>query len=274
METSVQQTLPLDHNLKVEEKKALDLPLIQISLDSKSFVRAGVDHAYVSELAQLIIDGRKEKNIFCLPPITVRKDGSLYPVVDGIHRFLAAQQAKETVIPVIVLDGDSRKGFLFAVGANSAHGLRLTSADKNHIVNNMLLDDEWSKWSNVQIAMFAGVSRRFVDKISNALKKSGEVTKSAVVQIKRKDGTLDYTTNFKQAYHETKKIEAEKIESIVPQKDLLGKILTEAMVGFTNDTESTRRPFVKKLRADLDALLKGLNPFEVKEDKKEEKKAA
>lgn len=272
MNAQVQQTLPLDHNLKVQDpSKATSMPLIQISLDPKTFVRAGVNHAYVSELSALIADGRKEKNIFCLPPITVRKDGDMYPVVDGLHRFLAAQQAKETSIPVIVLEGDGRKGFLFAVGANSSHGLRLTTDDKNHIVRNMLLDAEWSHWSSAQLAEFAGVSRRFVDKLKKSMEKSGDITPSSIVTVKRKDGTIDYVTNFKKAYVEKKEDERKIVEAIVPNKDLLGRVLTEAMSEFMNCTEEARRPFIKKIRAQLDSLLIGANPYE---EKKEDKKAA
>ena len=48
--------------------------------------------------------------------------------------------------------GTLRDAVLFSVGANAAHGLRRTNADKRRAVETLLADAEWSAWSDREIA--------------------------------------------------------------------------------------------------------------------------
>lgn len=53
---------------------------------------------------------------------------------------------------------------LYSVGANAAHGLRRTNVDKHKAVMTLLQDEEWSQWSNKEIARHCAVNPSTVDK--------------------------------------------------------------------------------------------------------------
>ena len=65
--------------------------------------------------------------------------------------------------------GNLREASLFALGANTKHGLRLSIADKRWGVMKLLRDDEWRQMSDGQIANHVGVSDRFVAKLRREL---------------------------------------------------------------------------------------------------------
>lgn len=107
------------------------------------------------------------------PPIIVYHDGSgkEFWLADGFHRVAAARQAGATEIAAEVRAGTQRDAILYANGeANRDHGLQLTRDDKRRRVENMLKDDEWSQWSNRQIAKHCGVSHEFVSIMRERLK--------------------------------------------------------------------------------------------------------
>jgi hypothetical protein len=54
-------------------------------------------------------------------------------------------------------------------GANESHGLRRTNEDKRRAVVTLLNDEEWSGWSNREIARKCGVSDPFVMQIRSSL---------------------------------------------------------------------------------------------------------
>jgi transposase-like protein len=58
---------------------------------------------------------------------------------------------------------------MYAVGANAAHGLRRTNADKRRAVTMLLDDDEWGQWSDSAIARQCGVSHTFVATVRAAI---------------------------------------------------------------------------------------------------------
>ena len=51
---------------------------------------------------------------------------------------------------------------LHSVGANTEHGLRRTNADKRRAVETLLRDEEWSQWSDREIARRCGVGADMV----------------------------------------------------------------------------------------------------------------
>jgi DNA N-6-adenine-methyltransferase (Dam) len=55
------------------------------------------------------------------------------------------------------------------LGTNATHGLRRTNADKRRAVETLLRDEEWSKWSNREIARKCFVSSDLVDRIRKDL---------------------------------------------------------------------------------------------------------
>lgn len=110
----------------------------------------------------------------CLPPLQVVYDGSMFWLVDGFHRLEAAKLAGIERVTCQVVDGTRRDAVIMACGANAAHGLRRTNADKRRAVLTLLEDEEWSKMSNRKIAECVGLNRRLVDKIRNEIKQANE----------------------------------------------------------------------------------------------------
>jgi hypothetical protein len=64
-----------------------------------------------------------------------------------------------------VRSGGYREALLFACGANTTHGLRLTRADKQKAVLTLFGDEEWSQWSDRKIAKHCNVSHTFVSTV-------------------------------------------------------------------------------------------------------------
>jgi hypothetical protein len=90
-------------------------------------------------------------------------DGSEYWVGDGFHRIEAYRRAiggNPNSTPVRA--GSRRDAILYAAGANASHGLRRTQADKRRSVETLLMDAEWAKWSDREIARQCKVSADLV----------------------------------------------------------------------------------------------------------------
>lgn len=133
-----------------------------IRTDGGTQARAGLDSATVEEYAAAMSDGAK------FPPVTVFYDGTRYWLGDGFHRVAAHRKAYTSGLVEIqaeVKAGTRRDAVLYAAGANGSHGLKRTSADKRRAVEVLLFDDEWSKWSNNEIAKRCGVSLDLVNRM-------------------------------------------------------------------------------------------------------------
>lgn len=116
--------------------------------------RAATNSDYIDELAERM----KEGDVF--PPITIFSDGKEEWLADGIHRLDAAIKAKKK-IGVDRRRGTRKEALEFAFGANRAHGLRLTTADKRRRA--MIALREWPERSSRSIAELCGVSHTFID---------------------------------------------------------------------------------------------------------------
>ncbi|MBY0300051.1 MAG: hypothetical protein K2X71_29110 [Methylobacterium sp.] len=68
-----------------------------------------------------------------------------------------------------IREGGLREAILHSVGANATHGLRRTNADKRRAVTILLQDEEWSQWSNGEIARRCLVSDKTVASIRSDL---------------------------------------------------------------------------------------------------------
>lgn len=84
-----------------------------------------------------------------------------------------------------VRQGTRRDAILYSVGANETHGLRRTNEDKRRAVMTLLSDEEWSRWSNNEIAQKCGVSHTFV----NGMRSSLETVSSEQRTYNTKHGT-------------------------------------------------------------------------------------
>lgn len=103
------------------------------------------------------------------PPVVLFFDGAQYWLADGFHRYHAHRAAEISIISADVRTGTKRDARLFSAGANGAHGMRLTNADKRKAVMVLLGDLEWSAWSDSTIARHCNVTQPFVGKLRNEL---------------------------------------------------------------------------------------------------------
>ena len=70
-------------------------------------------------------------------------------------------------------EGTRRDAILHASGANADHGLRRSNADKRKAVLTLLEDDEWSQWSDREIAKRCGVSGGLASRTRRSLSEHG-----------------------------------------------------------------------------------------------------
>lgn len=137
------------------------LKVDSIRIDGGTQAREEIDNDAVKDYADIL----QENNGEGLPPIEVYFDGSQYWLSDGFHRWHAHRQAGLGTIQANVIQGTQRDAILAAVGANAAHGLKRSNADKRKAVRMLLEDDEWQQKSNRWIAETARVSDVFVAKV-------------------------------------------------------------------------------------------------------------
>ena len=135
------------------------IPLASITADPRVQSRAGRNEETVSEYAQAMRDGA------VFPPIIVFQEGETFWLSEGFHRVGAAEAAGFSEIEADVRPGTRRDAILHSLGANSDHGLRRTNADKRHAVTIMLEDEEWSGWSDREIARACSVDHKTVGRI-------------------------------------------------------------------------------------------------------------
>jgi hypothetical protein len=96
------------------------------------------------------------------PPIVVFTDGTDSWLSDGIHRLDGAIKAKKK-IGVDTRNGTKADAIEFACGANAAHGMRRTNADKKRSVQLAL--SAFPDRSSRAIADLCGVGHPFVEQI-------------------------------------------------------------------------------------------------------------
>ncbi len=124
-----------------------------IRTDGQTQPRERLDTNVVSDYAEMLD---------ALPPVTVFREGNNYWLADGFHRHAAHVKAKLEQISADVRNGTVDDARLFAAGANAAHGLRRTIADKRRAVRIVLWHPLAEDWSDRQIATHCGVSHTFV----------------------------------------------------------------------------------------------------------------
>lgn len=132
------------------------ISLNRVKTDGGTQPRAQLDLMIVADYAEAMKDGAQ------FPPVILFYDGETHWLADGFHRYRAAEQVGQVDIDADIKQGTRRDAVLFSVGANSSHGLRRTNEDKRRSVMTLLEDDEWRKWSDREIARWAGVSQPFV----------------------------------------------------------------------------------------------------------------
>ncbi len=167
----------LDDVLTTDASRPTAIRNASIKVDGGTQMRAQLDPATVQEYA----DAMGEAGWGKFPPIIAYYDGSDYWLADGFHRLSAWRSIanwSDAMIPADVRSGTRRDAILHAAGANASHGLRRTNADKRRAVETLLRDDEWAKWSNMEIGRRCNVSEGTVRNIRGDLERTSQITKS------------------------------------------------------------------------------------------------
>jgi ParB-like chromosome segregation protein Spo0J len=128
--------------------------LDSIDYESENQARVQLNDDTVAEYADAM--ERKEK----LPPIVCYHDGSTYWLADGFHRYHAARKRGEKDTEAQVIKGSRDDARWHAAGANTQHGLKRTTADKQKAVRLALALRP--NLSDSKIAKHCGVSDKTV----------------------------------------------------------------------------------------------------------------
>jgi DNA modification methylase len=159
----------------------LDIKLIRTDGDTRA--RIDINPAVACRYADLLrMDVR-------LLPVTVFFDGEFYWLSDGFYRVDAAKQVGQTSILASIESGTRREAQLHAMCANSKHGSPPTSRDKKNAALTLLGDEEWSTWSNYQIAAHSGCTEGSIRNYIKQLQKEG-TAKNAQMKKYIKDGKV------------------------------------------------------------------------------------
>jgi hypothetical protein len=141
------------------------LDLSNIRTDGGTQPRVAIFQNVIEEYADSLVEGA----IF--PPIVLFYDGVEYWLADGFHRHAAYKQLGIDEITAEVRRGTRRDAVLFSVGANAVHGQRRTNEDKRRATMTLLEDEQWSKWSDQEIARRVVVSPTTVGTLRKSLSK-------------------------------------------------------------------------------------------------------
>jgi hypothetical protein len=166
------------------------LNILNIKTDGGTQGRLKLDQSMVKDYAEKMRDG------IVFPPITVFHDGSEYWLADGFHRYFATKSNAITTIEAEVKQGTLRDAMRFAWSANNRHGKPPSAEDIQANMRKMFEDEEWGKWSNVQIAKELGVSVSKVQRqrVAYQDEKKQEGKKTTVTYVDKHGNTTTMDT--------------------------------------------------------------------------------
>jgi ParB-like nuclease domain len=150
-------TTPLPSGKTNMTIKKINIKTIRIDGGTQS--RAEINNEAVSEYADAIKAGAE------FPPVVVFFDGTDHWLADGFHRYHAHNQAGLASISADIRTGSNREAQLFSTGANKGHGIRRTNADKRNTAMKMIVDHDWSQWTDGEIARHCGLSQNFISSV-------------------------------------------------------------------------------------------------------------
>jgi hypothetical protein len=135
------------------------LNIDKISLNGGTQTRSELDKDHIIRLVEMLDSG------VIMPAVELMFDGTAYWLVDGFHRVEAHKQADKTQIFANVSQGSQRDAVLASLSSNATHGLPRSREDRKRAVMRMLLDDEWSQWSNTKIARTCATTEAYVKRV-------------------------------------------------------------------------------------------------------------
>jgi len=145
------------------------LKLDQIRIDGDTQPRVAINEQVVADYAELYANGVD------LPPLTVFYDGTAYWLADGFHRFLANKRIDCEYVFAEVHQGTVQDARWHSFGANAAHGLRRTNADKEKAVRAALAHPKGVGMSDRDLAQHVGVTNKTVGKYRCEMESTEEI---------------------------------------------------------------------------------------------------
>lgn len=138
-------------------RSTVRIPLAQIEIGAGTQARTRIDNALAEEYAEAMQDGA------FFPPVIVFSDGKNSYLADGFHRVEAARRCGFLDIDAIEEQGTARDALWYALGANKAHGLRMSRADVRRAIGLAL--QEFPERSSRDIARQIGCGDQLVGEV-------------------------------------------------------------------------------------------------------------
>lgn len=138
-------------------KSTVRIPLAQIEIGAGTQARTRIENALAEEYAEAMQDGA------FFPPVIVFSDGKNSYLADGFHRVEAARRCGFLDIDAIEEQGTARDALWYALGANKAHGLRMSRADVRRAIGLAL--QEFPERSSRDIARQIGCGDQLVGEV-------------------------------------------------------------------------------------------------------------
>lgn len=139
--------------------KTKAVQISEIAIDGDTQQREKINEDTIAEYAEAMRCGAK------FPAVTLFFDGAQYWLADGFHRYHATVKVPALDILADVHEGTKRDARLFSAGANHTHGQQLSAGDKARSVRVLLVDEEWSKWTDGKISKHCHCSQQYVSKL-------------------------------------------------------------------------------------------------------------
>ena len=158
------------------------LKLDKVKLDGGTQFRESINQDKVNEYKQLMLEDVVFK------PIEVVFDGEHYYLVDGFHRYFAMESMGMKQVDVDYKPGSQEDAQDLALGANSKHGKRPSTATRRNKVQSALSLERHKNKSDREIAKLCEVSHPFVASIRNEKVKEQQKINSKNHKEKVKNG--------------------------------------------------------------------------------------
>ena len=135
------------------------IPIEQLRLNDGAQTRVELSQDAVDDYAEKLI----EKGTSIFPPVVVFGDEEHgFWLADGFHRVRATQRAGQKAIMAEIRPGNRREALLYSLGANAAHGVQRTNADKRRSITLLLAEPDCYQWSDRRIAELCSVGNQLV----------------------------------------------------------------------------------------------------------------
>ena len=143
------------------------MKILLSQIEEGAQVRTDLDFETVQAYAERMGEGVE------FPPIIVFSDGEKKHLADGFHRVEAARDCGFLDIEAMVEEGTARDALWYALGANNAHGLRMTRADVRKAIGLAL--QEFPDRSSREIARQIGCDHKTVEAARRTQETGGEI---------------------------------------------------------------------------------------------------